>query len=289
MIKIKLLNLIGIVISGILVICGCCKPGPRLYKMYSEAQLPEDKIAIVYIEPPVILDIVDYTNFERRHGCFKDDRDRIELLPGQHTIWVYYEETEVLKHGYYRKVWSPESFLITFEAQAGHIYEVNYTGGGVWSLDKTWAPYIIDVTFIKKLESKLAFVDQEKTEFQSEETELEKARKEKRLIGAGKTKLTIEEYERILETDPDSLYAHIALGALYGLKKDYLKAKYHLRKSISPSIEETCLTLITNAIELIESIESKKATNDLQQKLLDIGDNILNANLNILFKKCITK
>ena len=83
---------------------------------------------------------------------------------------------------------------------------------------------------------------------------------------------SIDDYEKVLESNPDSYEAHRMLGALYGIQKDYPKAKLHLQQSlrINPNQSEKHVSLMNNMISVIETIETVQADTDSNQAMLNM-------------------
>lgn len=90
--------------------------------------------------------------------------------------------------------------------------------------------------------------------------------------GAEELAVSIDYYEKILESNPNSYEAHRMLGASYGIQKDYAKAKLHLQQSlkINPNQDEQHVSLMKNMISVIETIETVQVETDSSQAMLNM-------------------
>jgi hypothetical protein len=101
--------------------------------MYSGKRLPRDEVAMLRATGPCHIRSVDGKKVSPSWG---QDTIQVELLPGPHSVWVYYE----------RRLRPSGDINLNFVAEGGRSYEVKphagFTAGGDW----TWTADIVDVT-----------------------------------------------------------------------------------------------------------------------------------------------
>lgn len=110
-----------VLLCSILAMYGCtpkCFP-PKLYKLYLGPDLPRDRIAVVFLGPPLKLMTIDGQIVHGGWGRYCGDSHHLQLHPGPHTIEVAY----VFYRGN-RKYYSTTDKVIKFEAKAGRTYRI---------------------------------------------------------------------------------------------------------------------------------------------------------------------
>ena len=150
--------LVGLVASS-------CSSG--YYRLYSGPALPQEKLAILFTRAPerkrdkivpgrrglpsrcpVHIHRMDG---QKINGSWRDDSVTVELLPGEHTVEVYYDNTWVLARKYIiPTAWvrekSNEVVTLKFNAKAGQRYLLNASTWHGWDKGEYgWRPQIIDV------------------------------------------------------------------------------------------------------------------------------------------------
>lgn len=134
-----------VVLSVYLGIISCVAP---IHRSYSGPPLAHDEVCYVFYAKENIQGVVEqgYAQIPknayveridgRRVGFSLSQANRIELLPGAHTLDITYFES--IRDGW---IESAGFFPVTFDCKAGETYWIDYV---ISKEDLWWRPYITD-------------------------------------------------------------------------------------------------------------------------------------------------
>jgi hypothetical protein len=95
---------------------------------------PENQVAIIIAVPPIYIYRIDQANYN--DGFFK----LLELLPGKHTLTLFYEESE-RKYAVTTHRWSVSDISIDLEAKANKLYLIKNV---IETGEKHWLPVVVE-------------------------------------------------------------------------------------------------------------------------------------------------